>query len=88
MVIAAMTLKDAPWKKIYDQPTDHIKKQRLYFADKGSPSQSYGFSSSHEWMLRAGPERKLSSEELILLNCGVGKDSWESLGQQDQTNQS
>ena len=88
MVIAAMKLKDAPWKKIYDQPTDHIKKQRLYFADKGSPSQSYGFSSSHELMLRAGPERKLSSEELILLNCGVGKDSWESLGQQDQTNQS
>ena len=75
MVIAAMKLKDAPWKKIYDQPTDHIKKQRLYFADKGSPSQSYGFSSSHEWMLRAGPERKQSSEELILLNCGVGKDS-------------
>ena len=75
MVIAAMKLKDAPWKKIYDQPTDHIKKQRLYFADKGSPRQSYGFSSSHEWMLRAGPERKQSSEELILLNCGVGKDS-------------
>ena len=28
----------------------HIKKQRHYFADKGLPSQSYGFSSSHVWM--------------------------------------
>ena len=28
----------------------HIKKQRHYFANKGSSSQSYGFSSSHVWM--------------------------------------
>ena len=28
----------------------HIKKQRYYFADKGPPSQSCGFSSSHVWM--------------------------------------
>ena len=34
----------APWKKIYDQPTQHIKKQRHYFANKGPSSQSYGFS--------------------------------------------
>ena len=40
----------APWKKIYDQPRQHIKKQRLYFANKGLSSQSYGFSSSHVWM--------------------------------------
>ena len=39
-----------PWKKIYDQPRQHIKKQRHYFANKGPPSQSYGFSSSHVWM--------------------------------------
>ena len=32
---------------------------------------------------------KLSTKELILFNCGVGEDSWESLGQQgDQTSQS
>ena len=36
-----------PWKKSYDQPRQHIKKQRHYFADKGPRSQSYGFSSSH-----------------------------------------
>ena len=40
----------APWKKSYDQPRQHIKKQRHYFAHKGSSSQSYGFSSSHVWM--------------------------------------
>ena len=39
-----------PWKKRYDQPRQHIKKQRHYFADKSPSSQSYGFSSSHVWM--------------------------------------
>ena len=38
----------APWKKSYDQPRQHIKKQRCYFANKGPSSQSYGFSSSHD----------------------------------------
>ena len=46
MVIAPMKLKDAPWKKSYDPPRQHIKKQRHYFANKGPSSQSYGFSSS------------------------------------------
>ena len=40
----------APWKKSYDQPRQHIKRQRCYFADKGLSSQSYGFTSSHIWM--------------------------------------
>ena len=43
MVIAAMKLKLTPWKKSYDQPRPHIKKQRHYFADKGPSRQSYGF---------------------------------------------
>ena len=33
----------APWKKSYDKPRQHVKKQRHYFADKGPSSQSYGF---------------------------------------------
>ena len=33
----------APWKKSYDKPRQHIKKQRHYFADKGLYSQSCGF---------------------------------------------
>ena len=40
----------APWKENYDQPRQHIKKQRHDFANKGPSSQSYGFSSSHVWM--------------------------------------
>ena len=40
----------APWKKSYDQPRQHIKKQRHYFVNKGPSSQSYVFSSSHAWM--------------------------------------
>ena len=42
--------KLAPWKKSYDQPRQHIKKQKHYFANKGLSSQNYGFSSSHVWM--------------------------------------
>ena len=38
------------WKKRYDQPKQHIKKQRYYFANKDPSSPSYGFSSSHVWM--------------------------------------
>ena len=39
--------------------------------------------------VRVGLWRKLSAEELMLLNCGVGEDSWESLGlQQDPTSPS
>ena len=43
-----MTL--TPWKEGYDQPRQHSKKQRHYFANKCSSSQGYGFSSSHVWM--------------------------------------
>ena len=40
----------APLEKSYDQPRQHIKKQKYYFGNKGPSSQSYGFSSSHVWM--------------------------------------
>ena len=40
----------APWKKSYDQPRQHIQKQRHYFDNKGPSIQSYGFSSSQVWM--------------------------------------
>ena len=46
-----MKLKDAcSLEKNYDQPRQHIKKQRHYFVNKGPCSQSYGFSSSRVWM--------------------------------------
>jgi len=40
----------APWKKNYDHPRQHIKKQRHYLASKGPSSQSYGFPNSRVWM--------------------------------------
>ena len=39
-----------PWKKSYDQPRQHIGKQRHQFAHKGLSSQGYDFSSGHVWM--------------------------------------
>ena len=54
MVTAAMKLKElkdaCSLKESYDQPRQHIKKQRPYFTNKGPSSQSYGFSSGHVWM--------------------------------------
>ena len=39
-----------PWKKTYDRPRQHFKKQRHYFANSVPSSQGYGFSSGHVWM--------------------------------------
>ena len=52
MMTAAMKLKDenTPWEKSYDQPRQHIKKQRHYFANKRQSNQGYGFSSGHVWI--------------------------------------
>ena len=51
MVTIAMKLKDiSPWNESYDKHSEHIKKQRHYFANKGPSSQSYGFPSTHIWM--------------------------------------
>ena len=71
-----------PLKESYDQPRQHIQKQRHYFANKGPsmvkamvfPVVMYGCES---WTVK-----KVSAEELMLLNCGVGEDSSESLGLQ------
>ena len=90
MVTTAMKLKKtlAPWKKSYDQPRQHIKKQRHHFADKGLSSQSMGFPvvmyGCESWTMK-----KDECWRNDALNCGVGEDSWESLGQRrDQTSQS
>ena len=39
-----------PWKKSYDQPRHHIKKQKHQFVDIGPSCQDYAFSSGHVWM--------------------------------------
>ena len=61
------------WKESYDQPRQHIKNQRRYFANKGPYSQSYSFPvvmyGCESWTI------ELSAKELMLLNCGIGEDS-------------
>ena len=50
MVIAAMKLEDTDsLEESYDQPRQHIKKQKHHFVNKGPSSQGYGFSSGHVW---------------------------------------
>ena len=79
----------APWKKSYEKPNyekQHIEKQRYHFADKGLYNKTHGFSNSHVQMWKLDYKERLSTEELMFLNCAVGEDSWESLGLQgDQT---
>ena len=80
-----------PGKNSSDKPRQCIKKQRYHFADKGPYSQSNGFSNSHVWMWELDHKEldHKDHKELMLSNCGAGKDSWESFGQQeDQISQS
>ena len=67
--------KFASWKKSYDQPRQYIKKQRHYFANKGPTKSKLCFFPYSCMNVRVGLERKLSTDELMLLNCGVGEDS-------------
>ena len=59
----------------YDQPTQHIKKQRHCFADKGPSSQSYSFSlvmyGCESWTIKKAEHQRIDGFEL----CGVGEDS-------------
>ena len=64
MVTAAMKLRTlAPWKKSYDQPRQHIQKQRHYLGNKGPSSQSYGFSSE-SWTIKKSEHQKIDAFEL------------------------
>ena len=60
----------APWKKRFDQPRQHIKKQRHYFAKKGPYSQSYSFSCSHvcetceSWTIKKAERQRIDAFEL------------------------
>ena len=50
MVIAAIKLKDTySLEGKFDQPRQHVKKQRHYFVNNGPSSQGYNFHSSHVW---------------------------------------
>ena len=57
-----------PWKKSYDQPKQHIKKQRHYFADKGLSRQSFGFPvvtyGCEIWTIKKTERQRIDAFEL------------------------
>ena len=80
MVTAAMNFKTLVlWKKSCVQPREHIKNQRHYIAKKVCLVKAMNFSvvtyGYESWTIK-----KAEHQELMLLNCGVGGNSWESLG--------
>ena len=82
MFITALFIIARTWKQPRcPSPSEHIKKQIHYFANKGPSSQSYGFSSSHVYMQELDYK-----ESWVLKNwccCTVVLEkTWESLGQQ------
>ena len=58
----------APWKKNYDKPRQHIRKQRHYSADKGPSSQSYDFSvvmyRYESWTIKKVEHQRIDPSEL------------------------
>ena len=77
-----------PWKEGYDQPRQHIKKQRHYFANKGPSSQGFGSSSGHvrceSWTVKKAERRRIDAFELwcwrrLLRVSGTAKRSNQSI---------
>ena len=58
----------ALWKKSYDQPRQHIKKRRHYFANKGPSSQSYVFPvvvyGCESWTIKKPECQRIDAFEL------------------------
>ena len=58
----------APWKESYDQPRQHTKKQRHYFANKGPSSQGYSFPvvmyGCESWTIKKAECRRIDAFEL------------------------
>ena len=69
VVTAAMKLKDAnSLEESYDQPRQHIKKQRHYFANKGPSSQGYAFPvvmyGGESWTIKKAERWRIDAFEL------------------------
>ena len=70
-----------PWRKSYDQPRQHIRKQRHYFVNKGLSSQGYGFSSSHVRMWELDYEESWAPKSWCFWTVVLEKtleSSWDS----------
>ena len=79
----------APWKKSYNKPRQHIKKQKHHFVDKCPSSQSYGFCSGHVQMCELDHKDGRVLKNRCFWTVVLEKTLWESLGQQgDKVSQS
>ena len=87
MVTAAIKLKDACSLEEKLWPSQHIEKQRHYFANEGLSSQSYDFSSGHVCMWELDYKEIWAPKNLCFWTV-VLEETLESLELQDQTNQS
>ena len=65
----------APWKKSYDQPREHLKKQNITLPTKVHLVKAMVFPVFMYGCERVELLRKLNAKELVLLDCGVGEDS-------------
>ena len=63
----------ASWKKSYDQPRQHIKRQRHYFTGKGWSSQTHGFSSSHVWIWELDYKESWATKNWCFWTVVLGK---------------
>jgi len=85
MATAAMKLEDT-WKESNDKPRQLINKSRAIIANKGSCSQSCGFSSSHVQMWKLDHKEGWVLKNWCFWIVMLEKSLWESLGQhRDQT---
>ena len=65
MVIAAMKLKGTySLEESYDQPRQHIKKQRHYFANKSQSSQNYTIYGCESWIIKKAEHQRTDAFEL------------------------
>ena len=69
-----------PWKESYDQPRQHIQKQRHYFANKGPSSLGYDFSSGHVWMWELDYKESWVLENWCFWIVGLAKPLESPLG--------
>ena len=69
------------WKFTFNNKINNVKNRPIQIR-KGPYSQGYGFSSGHVWMWELDCEESWELKNWWGLNCGVGEDSWESLGLQ------
>ena len=82
-----------PWKASYGQPRQHIEKQKQFFVNKGPSNQGNGCSSGHVWMWELGYKESWALKNwcfffffgLMLLNCDVWEDSWETARRSNQS---